>query len=107
MIGPYLCASKCTDSLPAAWINDDFCDCPEDGSDEPRTSACVRGLFYCANRGFRPQYVRASVVGDGVCDCCDGTDEWSDHQSQQVCRVTCVEDAIAARAKAALHLKAV
>lgn len=28
-------------------VNDDYCDCPEDGSDEPSTNACRKGIFYC------------------------------------------------------------
>lgn len=60
--------------IPAARINDDFCDC-HDGTDEPGTSACPNGEFYCPNRGFQPRILAAAFVNDGVCDCCDGSDE--------------------------------
>jgi protein kinase C substrate 80K-H len=39
------------------------------------TSACANGSFYCANKGFKPKQIASCFVDDGVCDCCDGTDE--------------------------------
>ncbi len=36
------------------------------------TSACPDGRFWCAgSRSFVP----SSMVDDGICDCCDGSDE--------------------------------
>ena len=66
-------------------INDGFCAC-EDGSDEPGTGACDGGggpssslsqlaKFHCVNEGFEPVSLYPSRVDDGICDCCDGSDE--------------------------------
>merc|ERR1712110_513532 len=62
--------------IPFEHVNDDYCDC-KDGSDEPGTSACPTGKFYCAQRGFKPFLIPSSRVNDGICDCCDGADEWA------------------------------
>lgn len=59
-------------------VNDDFCDC-QDGSDEPSTSACHNGRFYCSYQPSSPHkkiFVPSNRVNDGICDCCDGSDEW-------------------------------
>lgn len=62
-------------SFPREHLNDNFCDCA-DGTDEPGTSACPNGKFYCKNLGSDPQVVYSSRVNDGICDCCDGSDEY-------------------------------
>lgn len=52
--------------LPTARVNDDFCDC-KDGADEPGTSACSTGRFFCINKGYRGSYIPSSWVDDGRC----------------------------------------
>ncbi len=67
-------------------MNDNFCDC---GNDETRTGACASEPFVCANEGALAKAVHASLVGDGVCDCCDGSDEWN---TKAPCVNTCREE---------------
>ncbi|KAF9135088.1 hypothetical protein BGW39_004720 [Mortierella sp. 14UC] len=69
-----------SETIPFSAVNDDYCDCA-DGSDEPGTSACGTGYFYCANIGHTPAYIKTSRLNDNVCDpeCCDGSDEFDGH----------------------------
>lgn len=87
--GQFTCLDK-SKTIPVDRVNDDFCDCP-DGSDEPGTSACANGKFYCVNKGFRGKYIPSMQVNDGVCDCCDGSDE------AKSCKNTCDVDGAAWR----------
>ncbi|XP_057953342.1 glucosidase 2 subunit beta [Malania oleifera] len=89
---------KCRDGsnkFTRAQLNDDFCDCP-DSSDEPGTSACPNGKFYCHNAGHVPLFIFSSRVNDGICDCCDGSDEYD---GKVKCSNTCWEAGKVARDK--------
>ena len=55
--------------------NDNYCDCI---TDETTTSACSMysaSRFECLNNTYFTQTIPLSQIGDGVCDCCDGSDE--------------------------------
>ncbi|XP_068662807.1 glucosidase 2 subunit beta-like [Aristolochia californica] len=89
---------KCKDGskkFPKEKLNDDYCDCP-DGTDEPGTSACPEGKFYCRNAGHVPLTLFSSRVNDGICDCCDGSDEYD---GKVKCSNTCWEASNVARDK--------
>lgn len=88
---------KCPGSdkvIPIDQVNDNYCDCPAvDGvtiTDEPGTGACKNAVFYCKNHKFRATSIPASRVNDGVCDCCDGSDEWLFPETGR-CKDTCKE----------------
>jgi hypothetical protein len=51
--GNFMCLQT-REELDFSRVNDDYCDCVFDGSDEPGTSACKNGRFYCGtqNSGF-------------------------------------------------------
>ena len=53
-------------AIEKSMVNDDYCDC-DDGSDEPGTSACSNGRFFCANVGHKAALIPSSHVNDGVC----------------------------------------
>eukprot|EP01112_Ceratiomyxa_fruticulosa_P012769 TRINITY_DN3556_c0_g1_i2.p1 TRINITY_DN3556_c0_g1~~TRINITY_DN3556_c0_g1_i2.p1 ORF type:complete len:438 (-),score=93.44 TRINITY_DN3556_c0_g1_i2:182-1495(-) len=83
---PFTCKGN-QKTIPHDYVNDDYCDCL-DGSDEPGTSACANGKFYCINKSYKGEFISSSKVGDSICDCCDGSDEYN---GKTQCRNTCAE----------------
>ena len=64
------------DSFPLSGLNDDYCDCPETGIDETSTNACHKGIFHCQTKYSIPRFVTSAKINDGICDCCDCSDEF-------------------------------
>jgi len=97
--GEFFTCRQSGEKIPFSMVNDDFCDCA-DGSDEPGTSACSNVIllpnyeiprttgFHCVNKGFKSTYIANSFVNDGICDCCDGSDEYN---NPNLCVDTCKE----------------
>lgn len=70
------------------------------GEDEPGTSACSMSRFYCINKGHRGEWIPSSRVDDGICDCCDGSDE-----AVVDCVKSCEEEALAQSIKNAARIR--
>ncbi len=70
------CKDGSKTGLPLSKVNDDYCDCA-DGSDEPGTSACDNGRFFCPNRGHLGLTLFSSRVNDGICGTCESHASWT------------------------------
>lgn len=44
--GKILCVMDSVE-IDVSKVNDDYCDCPADGMDEPGTNSCKNGRFFC------------------------------------------------------------
>lgn len=110
----YLAASRSNNSTDFAGSlkNDNFCDCATHQGilehEESSSSACSfftpgKGSFRCAKDVRNEARVLfASRVNDGVCDCCDASDEDPLKNGGVVCQDTCETDLMAARRSALL-----
>lgn len=76
----------CGDGITIGYLNDNYCDCRDNGADEPLTDACAdvtvaKLTFTCHNHHnddddhAEPLRIFASRVHDGIWDCPDGSDE--------------------------------
>lgn len=101
-------------------INDNFCDCPTNGADEPATNACA-GIEYwpghSSDSDTNPSVVvvftcpqqptvqlASSKVHDGICDCCDGADELHGTCEDNCAEILAAEREKQQKAKAAFEL---
>ena len=86
------------------WVdNDEYCDDLAFGTDESRTSACsgVWGSstrFKCGKDNSTS--IPTSRVRDGVCDCCDGTDEKPHGEGKSPCPDVCAKQEMSAKMEA-------
>lgn len=75
-----------------AIYDDNYCDF-SDGRDEHHSSACSHVTpavkFTCADFTSRAYTIPTSRVNDGVCDCCDGSDEYGSEPWIPLCPITC------------------
>jgi len=85
--------------IPEQSINDNYCDCPYTGEDEPNTSACSGSLnwsnspnepstFQCQGQNLQ---LPNSKVNDGICDCCSGNDE-PEGKCEDICEEVLAEE---------------
>lgn len=104
---PFASPSSKKRRILSTQINDGYCDCPTDGGyDELLTGACsgstsggwagippenpeMDKVFICPQQ--LDLQIPLSRVRDGICDCCDGSDESSDHVKESHCHDVCDE----------------
>ena len=111
----YMEAQRSNASIPEVhrrMHSDDFCDCLSSslgsGEEAQSSSACSfytagKRVFQCKNEiGGAAILLFASRHNDGVCDCCDGSDEDSFMNGGKVCEDTCETDLVQARRVALL-----
>ena len=85
----------CLDDSKTIFVNDDYCD---NGDDEINTSACsgyknniiTKPSFICFNKEYYIEKIYNSRVNDGICDCCDGSDEINNNNNNN--NIKCINN---------------